>query len=359
MTRIPFVEAKLFPVGDSETDLEYRFENHLRKLREDKQSAEELSDEDDWHRSRDIVTSRDRARIRRWAVRIIKGREKVSGIMHLRPEDRKVIEILNTGVQVAEIENEARADEIAAALHAEMPWMAPATELFWQAMRLSVRSGMAGFRLPPLLLNGPPGIGKSVWARKVSEVLQVPLRTIDAAGEQASFAVAGSQRGWGSAHPGKPIQTIIQHKVANPVIVIDEIEKAGVAVSTNGARCSLPDALLSLLEPATAARWECPFYQLRFDMSWIGWILTSNSLSGIPEPLQTRLNIVNLSVVGPHDMISFAQREGRKRGLSELSVDVIAEVIEQHQTRRPPLNLRSINRMLARAEVLEKQPELQ
>ena len=52
MTRIPFAEAKLFPVGDSETDLEYRFENHLRKLREDKHSVEELSDEDDWHRSR-------------------------------------------------------------------------------------------------------------------------------------------------------------------------------------------------------------------------------------------------------------------------------------------------------------------
>ncbi|WP_180899133.1 AAA family ATPase [Martelella soudanensis] len=358
MTRIPFVEAKLFPVGDSETDLEYRFENHLRKLREDKQSVEELSEEDDWHRSRDMVTSRDRARIRRWAVRIIKGREKVSGIMHLRAEDRKAIEMLNTGVQVVEIESEARADEIASALHAEMPWMAPATELFWQAMRQSVGSGMAGFRLPPLLLNGPPGIGKSVWARKVSEVLRVPLRTIDAAGEQASFAVAGSQRGWGSAHAGKPIQTVIQHKVANPIIVIDEIEKAGIAVSTGGSRCSLPDALLSLLELATAARWECPYYQLSFDMSWIDWILTSNSLVGIPEPLQTRLNIVNLSVTRPSDMITFAQREGRKRRLSELSVDVIAEVIERQHARRQPLNLRSVNRMLARAEVLEKQPML-
>ena len=79
-----------------------------------------------------------------------------------------------------------------------------------------------------------------------------------------------------------------------------------------------------------------PLYQLRFDMSWIGRILTSNSLVGIPEPLQTRLNIVNLSVVRPHDMISLAQREGRKRGLSELSVEVIAEVIERHHSRRQP-----------------------
>nr|WP_272211432.1 hypothetical protein [Marinicella sp. W31]MDC2877318.1 hypothetical protein [Marinicella sp. W31] len=161
MTRIPFVEAKLFPVGDSETDLEYRFENHLRKLREDKHSVEEISEEDDWHRSKDLVTSRDRARIRRWAVRIIKGREKVSGIMHLRAEDRKAIEMLNTGVQVAEIESEARADEIAAALHAEMPWMAQATELFWQAIS-TVRSLGHGW-LPP----SASAFERAAWDRQV------------------------------------------------------------------------------------------------------------------------------------------------------------------------------------------------
>ncbi|TCT41837.1 hypothetical protein [Martelella mediterranea] len=56
--------------------------------------------------------------------------------MHLRTDDRKAIELLNTGVEVVEVEveveveSEARADEIAAALHAGMPWMAPATEVF-------------------------------------------------------------------------------------------------------------------------------------------------------------------------------------------------------------------------------------
>lgn len=57
-----------------------------------------------------------------------------NGIMHLRTDDRKAIELLNTGVEVVEVEveveSEARADEIAAALHAGMPWMAPATEVF-------------------------------------------------------------------------------------------------------------------------------------------------------------------------------------------------------------------------------------
>ena len=68
------------------------------------------------------------------------------GIVHLRTDDRKATELLNTGVEVVEIESEARSDKIAAALHAEMPWMAPATEVFWQTMRQSVGSGMAAFR---------------------------------------------------------------------------------------------------------------------------------------------------------------------------------------------------------------------
>ena len=296
MTRIPFVEAKLFPVGDSEADLEYRFENHLRKLREDKHSGEELSDEDDWHRSRDMVTSRDRARIRRWAVRIIKGREKVSGIMHLRPEDRKSIEILNTGVQVGEIDSEARADEIAAALHAEMPWMAPATELFWQAMRQSVRSGMAGFRLPPLLLNGPPGIGKSVWGPQ-GERSASGSAADNRCGWRTGFLRC---RGFPAAVGDRRIRASRSRRSSSTRLPIRSSlsmrsRRRALQSRQTGLAAVCPMHCFHCWKPATAARWECPFYQLRFDMSWIGWILTSNSLGGIPEPLQTRLNVVNLN----------------------------------------------------------------
>ena len=62
--------------------------------------------------------------------------------MHLGTDFRKAIELLNTGVEGVEIESEAGADEISAALHAEMPWMAPATVVFCQAMQQFVGSGM-------------------------------------------------------------------------------------------------------------------------------------------------------------------------------------------------------------------------
>jgi ATP-dependent Lon protease len=65
------------------------------------------------------------------------------------------------------------------------------------------------------------------------------MRTIEASGEQAAFGVVGAQRGWGSAFPGKPVQTIMQHLVGNPVLVVDEVEKAGAATSTSGLRTSI------------------------------------------------------------------------------------------------------------------------
>ena len=65
------------------------------------------------------------------------------------PQTRERLEALRDGVRLAAIPTEHHADELAAALHAEFPWMAPATEAVWQAMRRSVRCGEPGLRLPP------------------------------------------------------------------------------------------------------------------------------------------------------------------------------------------------------------------
>jgi len=55
-----------------------------------------------------------------------------------------------------------------------------------------------------------------------------------------------------------------------------EVEKAGKASSIKGHTFGLAEALLPLLEPMTAKRWNCPYYQVKFDMSWVAWVLTSN-----------------------------------------------------------------------------------
>lgn len=186
-----------------------------------------------------------------------------SGVAHLPDKDLAKLEPARLGVDLLRIPSEHRADEIAAAVHKEFPWMSPVTDALWQAMRQSVRRGDPGFRHAPYLLMGPPGIGKSSWARFVATQIDFPCLAIDASGEAAGFGVIGVQRGWGGAQAGQPVELILRECIGNPIIILDEIDKTGLATSTRGEAFSLVNALLPLLERSTAKAWSCPFYAAR------------------------------------------------------------------------------------------------
>ncbi|WP_339109989.1 AAA family ATPase [Thioclava sp. GXIMD4216] len=364
MTKIKFIDARFADPDETEFSLKRRFEWHLRKIRalQDGVSPKAPGDfEDELRWNEDLIavplSEKDRNKVLRRARRVMGARAKASGLSHLSSDDRRALEVFRNGADLVGIGSEHRADEIAAAIHAEMPWMAAATDFLWKAMRRSVRAGEPGFRLPPVLLDGPPGIGKSAWSRELSRHLRVPRCGIEGTAEQASFVVNGSQRGWGTAFPGRPLQTIVQSLCANPIVVIDEIEKAGTPTSTKGQAYGLTDGLLPLLEPSSAAAWKCPYYQIGFDMSWISWVLTSNSLYPLSAPFLSRLEVLRLTGLSKGDLIAFAEREGAKRILSEAALGGIYQVIEQFSDTHQ-LNLRHVSRMLARAEAEASSPLL-
>lgn len=348
MPRIKFADVA-FPDHNlpSAHDIEVRLRKFLDRFREQIGSPKfdyALSDADP-------------LKVRRRAAAYLSAVSRRSGMDHLDDKDLRKLQVFRGGAELKCVETEHRADEIASCLHTEMPWMAPATERLWHDMRASVRNGDPGPRLRPLLLVGPPGIGKSYWSRLLGAQLSVPTTIIEATGEPAAFAVTGSQRGWGSAGPGKVLEGIMASQIANPVIVVDEIEKAGDVQSAGGQRYSLTEGLLPLIERSTARRWSCPYFRIGFDMSWITWVLTANSVNGLPAPFLSRCPPTELRALTQEHLFGFADREGLRRDLPPDAVDAVKDVIGAIKTPHH-VSLRSVIRMLDAVDQAMNRPVL-
>lgn len=177
----------------------------------------------------------------------------------------------------------------------KFPNFAPAIERIVDDLRLGIAVGQGWVRFRPLLLLGAPGIGKTTFAQEVARVLGTGYGEIGAGGLADNRMMAGTARGWASATPGFPLLTIWQTKCANPVILVDEIDKAGGSDS-NGR---VHHTLLSLLEPQTAKTWHDQCLIAPADLSGINWILTANALEPLRGPLLSRVAVVEVAAPAP------------------------------------------------------------
>ncbi|AMY68311.1 AAA family ATPase [Frigidibacter mobilis] len=335
LTRIPFIEARFPDPNYTSSKLVDRFNSFWSAIREakvgPKPEARELPEDglinmeeiDEWMDQVSMPYSVTQ-RIKRRAARLAEAHKQRSPMTHLQDGDLRRLELVRGGVDLVRIRSEHEADEIASKVHEEFPWMAPATDVLWNAMRLSVRNGEPGFRLSPLLLDGPPGIGKSTWARHLAKLIGTEEVAIDASGEGAGFGIIGLQRGWGSALPGRPLALILQEMIGNPLVIIDEVEKAGSTSNSKGQTFSLTTSLLPLLEKTTARGWNCPYFRVPFDMSWISWVLTSNNAFLLPPPFRSRCTEIEVRNLTVKELQTFVLREQLRRGLSD---DVTAGII--------------------------------
>lgn len=360
-TTIPFHNLIFMDDIAKLRDVEERWTKYLKRFRREAQEADLTAGkitEEDLVPPYELLDEFDRRRIKRRAMRLLERAHSKTGMYHLSEEHRARLTPLRGGLPVARIATEHEADEIAAALHAEMPWMALATEAVWHGLRASAREGLPGFRFSPLVLVGSPGIGKSHWARRHAHHLAVPATLIDATGEPAAFGIVGSQRGWSNATPGKLLQTILRERHGGPLAIVDEVEKSGDIHSSKGTRHALTDALLPLLERMTAATWECPFFQIKCDMSWVNWVMTANSRQGLPEPLQSRCAVLDLPDLTPDQLRHFAETEGARRDLPAPAMAALMDVFDCGAIINSGLSLRTVSRMLDRAQTLTCQPML-
>ncbi len=208
----------------------------------------------------------DEERIRARVEKLFSRRAAASGTSHLSKAEIARLQAAWGDIPVAVAKSEAWADEVAAHLHQESPWLASANEVLWHSLRRYARLGEP-IKIAPLIINGPPGVGKTRLAKRFAELVSVPSVALDASTGSPGFSIVGLERGWGSAQPGRPVEMILEGRIANGIVVVAEICKAKSAESKEGTAFSFYDALLSLLEPESARRWECPFFRVSFDIS--------------------------------------------------------------------------------------------
>jgi ATP-dependent Lon protease len=143
------------------------------------------------------------------------------------------------------------------------------------------RLGALSFRLPPTLLVGVPGCGKSRLALRFAELMDVPVLNVSLAGAHDAKILNGTSRGWGGGRPSTLATFLAVRRSASALVILDELDKARAGSRNDSDAQSY---LLGLLEPQTArAHLDC-FLKVECDYSEVSWLATANRLSAIDAP---------------------------------------------------------------------------
>ena len=191
-----------------------------------------------------------------------------------------------------------------AELEAALPNFRAPIQLLRNALALGEAS-LAPVRVPPMLLLGPPGVGKTLFSHRVAELMGASHASIAFDQPGMSSCLRGSEKFWSNTESGMLFNLICLGNFANPVILLDEIDKSS---SGSGRHDLDPLAQLhSALEPQTARRTVDSSTEISFDASLVTFVATANSLGGLTVPILSRMEIFVIEKADASESVGVAR----------------------------------------------------
>jgi len=177
------------------------------------------------------------------------------------------------------------ADEIAA----RWPWAAHVGHRIEGRLAILRSVGAGQVRMKPMLFVGPPGSGKTKLARKIAEMMGLPVTVLPAGSSSDGASLSAVTRDWRNARPCGPVLAMAESGCSNPAIVIDEIDKA---VAMGGKNGSILGTLLGMLGEPERFYDACLLSEV--DLSWVTFMATANDLYAIPEAVWDRFEVIHV-----------------------------------------------------------------